>query len=625
MDSPTTEDGSPFGDIPTRPMRVKVLYTFDYENKTNCLARFSDTLQIPAVAIDDNAQVGVIELRQCIQAIVAASPELLSRLAEGDFTIYAYDYSEYETPLVGQGMLSSALAASAPLVPAHQSKTMITGRVCKNLPALFSNGVKETLEVKLRLVPVPKQVQNEYVKSMESLRSQSPAMSAGFDPNAWNASLNPGNSQQSNNDYFNFDMGTPGSQQEQSMIDEMFGLGSGSGADGSGHQALGGVGMAQTPSGNLTGSNPAFASHPHSAPGSRAGSPMMGPESSALNQQLRHNSFSAASTNFADQSRPGSRASVRSESYAPSPTHHRQPSTQSADFTQHVENFYNEDGQPRKRAKVTQTDWRGKSSFGGRSSDLRVTAATAASMQMHRPVPTRPSAPGSNLEPPPRVPTPTPQLGLPAQQRPRIPSARSMLRQASTTGSDFMSDIDQMSEAVASSPEDASPENSVIAGETPQEFPSSPPLFPGVNLPAPSSPGLPTLPAPRMADSGYMSERPFTSGNFMDNFDGDTEDRSPDAEDYRTAAQYQPRKQQQRKSRIKSEGLDVAKMPPPYPSDAPTSELNFEWEQPGDMNQLPQKMLLNLPPGRGGERYVDTDIDEDLWRELARFNQGIED
>jgi hypothetical protein len=55
-------------------------------------------------------------------------------------------------------------------------------------------------------------------------------------------------------------------------------------------------------------------------------------------------------------------------------------------------------------------------------------------------------------------------------------------------------------------------------------------------------------------------------------------------------------------------------MPPPYPSDAPTSELNFEWEQPGDMNQLPQKMLLNLPPGRGGERYVATTqmSDEDL-------------
>lgn len=615
MDSPATDEGSPFGDIPTRPMRVKVLYTFDYENKTNCLARFPETLQIPAVAIDDNAQVGVIELRQCIQAIVGASPELLSRLAEGDFTIYAYDYSEYETPLVGQGMLSSALAASAPLVPAHQSKTMITGRVCKNLPALFSNGVKETLEVKLRLVPVPKQVQNEYVRSMESLRSQSPAMSAGFDPNAWNASLNPSNSQQTNNDYFQFDMSTPGSNNDQSIIDDIFGLGAGAGGEGSVQQGMGGVGMAQTPSGVI---NPAFPSHTHSAPGSRAGSPMMGPESSTFNEQLRHQSFSTAPSNFADQSRPGSRASVRSEY-----THQRQPSTLSGDMTQHVESFYNEDGQPRKRAKVTQTDWRGKSSFGGRSSDLRVTAATAASMEMHRPVPTRPSAPGSNLEPPPRVPTPTPHLGLPGNQRPRMPSSRSMLRQASTAGSDFMSDVDQMSEAIASSPEDVSPENSVGAGETPQEFPSSPPLFPGVNHPTPSSPGLPTLPPPRMADSGYMSERNFHSSNFMDTFDGDNEDRSPDAEDYRMAGQYKPRKQT-RKTHIKSEGLDVTKMPTPYPSDAPTSELNFEWEQPGDMNQLPQKMLLNLPPGRGRERYVDLtqEIDQDLWQDFVRSDTG---
>lgn len=602
MDSPTTEDGSPFGDIPTRPMRVKVLYTFDHDNKTNCLARFPDTLHIPAVAIDDNAQIGVIELRQCIQAIVAASPELLSRLAEGDFTIYAYDYSEYETPLVGQGMLSSALSASAPLVPAHQSKTMITGRVCQNVPALFANGVKETLEVKLRLVPVPKQVQNEYVKSMESLRSNNPAMSTGFDPNAWNASVNIGNSQQTNADYFQFDMGTPGSQHEHSLIDDMFGMGSASGGDFSGQQALGGVGMSQTPSNALSGANPAFASHPHSAPGSRAGSPMMSLESNTFNEQLRHQSFSTAPPNFGDQSRPGSRASVRSESYAPSHgrTRPRQLSTHSVDLTQQNETFFGEDGQPRKRAKVTQADWHGKSSFGGRSADLRVTAATAASMQMHRPVPTRPCAPGSNLEPPPRVPTPTPQIGLPANQRPRIPTARSMLRQASTAGSDFMSDADQMSEAVVSSPEDITPDNSVAAGETPQEFPSSPPLFPGLNEPTPSSPGLPTLSAPQMADSGYMSERNINSSTYPGHFETDA--RSPE-DDYSMAGQYQPRKQQ-RKTHIKSEGLEAAKMPPPYPSDAPTSELNFEWEQPGDMNQLPQKMLLNLPPGRGGERYV---------------------
>lgn len=591
-------------------MRVKVLYTFDHENKTNCLARFPDTLHIPAVAIDDNAQVGVIELRQCIQAIVEASPELLSNLSGGDFTIYAYDYSEYETPLVGQGMLSAALAASAPLVPAHQSKTMITGRVCQNMPGLFTSGVGETLEVKLRLVPVPRQVQSEYVRSMESLRSQTPAMSAGFDPNAWNASLN---NQHMAADYFNFDMDTPGSQHDQSVIDDMFGLGTGSGVEFSGQQVQGGI--SQTPSGGLSGANPAFASHSHSAPGSRAGSPMMGSDSNTFNEQLRHQSFSTAPPNFGDQSRPGSRASVRSESYVPSPNHHRQLSTHSVDLIPQVENFYGEDGQPRKRAKVTQADWRGKSSFGGRSSDLRVTAATAASLQMHRPVATRPSRPGSNLEPPPRVPTPTPQLGLPTQQRPqRMPSARSMLRQASTTGSDFMSDADQMSEAV-SSPEDMTPENSIFTGETPQDFPSSPPLFPGLNEGAPSSPGLPTLAMPLMADSGYMSERNITSSAYPENFE--TKDLSPDADEYVMAGQYQPCKQQ-RKTHIKSEGLEAAKMPPPYPSDAPTSEINFEWEQPGDMNQLPQRMLLNLPPGRGVERYVDSHQTsyEDILREL---------
>jgi hypothetical protein len=482
------------------------------------------------------------------------------------------------------------------------------------MSSIFSNGVAETLEVKLRLVPVPRQVQSEYVRSMESLRNSAPAMSAGFDPNAWNTSIQSSNNQQMKSDYFHFDMDTPGSQQEQSVIDEMFGLGIGSGVD---FNCLGGVGMSQTPSGGLSGANPAFASHSHSAPGSRAGSPMMGSDSNTFNEQLRHQSFSTAPPNFGDQSRPGSRASVRSESYVLSPNHHhRQLSTHSVDLTQQVESFYGEDGQPRKRAKVTQADWRGKSSFGGRSSDLRVTAATAASMQMHRPVATRPSMPGSNLEPPPRVPTPTPQLGLPAQQRPRIPSARSMLRQTSTTGSDFMSDADQMSEAV-SSPEDMTPENSVIAGETPQDFPSSPPLFPGLNEGTPSSPGLPTLAVPVMADSGYMSERNITSSAYPDMFDN--KELSPDADDYITAGHYQPR-QQQRKTHIKSEGLEAAKMPPPYPSDAPTSEINFEWEQPGDMNQLPKRMLLNLPPGRGVERYVDSyqTSYEDILRQMGK-------
>ena len=51
---------------------VKVLYTFDDQNKTNCLARLPHELQIPTVALDETTHIGVIELRTCIQAIVAA-------------------------------------------------------------------------------------------------------------------------------------------------------------------------------------------------------------------------------------------------------------------------------------------------------------------------------------------------------------------------------------------------------------------------------------------------------------------------------------------------------------------------------------------------------------------------
>nr|OQO20359.1 hypothetical protein B0A51_16609 [Rachicladosporium sp. CCFEE 5018] len=594
MDSPSSSDGSPFGDIPTRPMRVKVLYTFDNDNKTNCLARFPDTLQIPAVAIDENSQVGVIELRQCIQAIVSASPELLSRLAEGDFTIYAYDYSEYESPLVGQGMLSAALAAAVPtpLVPAHQSKAMITGRVCKNLPALFSNGVKETLEVKLRLVPVPKQVQNEYVRSMETLRSMSPATSAGFDPNAWTASLG---SQQARHDYFQYDTQGMSNQRDQSLIDDIFGFGS-EGAEGLG--TVGGVGMAQTPSDGIFNPNPAFAAHAHSAPGSRAGSPMMGPGFDSHNDLTRHQSFSASSSDLMHLARPDSRASVQSESTY---QHHRQTSTHTIDVPQQTEVYYNEDGQARKRAKVTQADWRGRSSFGGRTSDLRVAAATTASMQLHRPVPTRPSAPGSNLEPPPRLPTPVPHFNaLPHQQRGHAMRPSSLMRQASTAAmSDIMSDVDQMSEAIISSPEDGSPEDSIGNG-TPQDIPSSPPLLAGRSYVAPSSPGLPTFIPPRLADSGYMSERNAFEGSQFSNVD-DLNDKSPDDVDYAAASEYQVRRHEH-SVHIKSEGRAARPLPPPYPSDAPTSELNFEWEQPGDMNRLPQRMMLNLPPGRGKEK-----------------------
>ncbi|CAK3801885.1 CENP-A multicopy suppressor 2 [Lecanosticta acicola] len=576
------DDGSSFGDLPTRPMRVKVLYTFDAEGKTTCLARFPDTLNIPVVALDEQSQVGVIDLQQCIQAIVAASPEIISKLDNGDFTVYNYDYTEYDTPIVGQGRLSGLMGTLA----AH-NKAMITGRVCKNIAALFSGGVKETLEVKFKLTPLSKPTQNDFVKNADAFRSLSPATSAGFDPNAWSASMQQHRTQHQSNDYLNFEALAAGGDNGAAMLENMFGMGSGSSVNISGHQQPGGEGVAETPNDSAFAYNPAFSAHPHSAPGSRTGSPIMRPASNIPSEQSRHQSFSGYAHNFPDQSRPGSRASVRSESNAPT-YHHQAPSQ---DYRQQSsqpqsEVFYNEDGQSRKRAKVTQTDWRGKSSFGAKSADLRVTAATASSMHMHRPIAKRPSAPGADLEPPPRVPTPVPQRTLlPHQYKQQSAGPRSALRQ-STVESDFMSDIEPMSDAMTS-PEGSSPGNS-ITGETPMDIPSSPPLIPGYNQPTPSSPGLPTLPPSRLADSGYMS------GTVMESMEEDM-NRSPDAEDLEMARQYRSRSHPQQPF-VKTEGSIAADTL--YLANVPPSELNVQLEEPGDMGRLPQKSIINLPPGR---------------------------
>lgn len=53
-------------------LAVKVLYTFDDANRTNCLARWPHLLDIQTAALDEKTQIGVIELKTCIQAIVSA-------------------------------------------------------------------------------------------------------------------------------------------------------------------------------------------------------------------------------------------------------------------------------------------------------------------------------------------------------------------------------------------------------------------------------------------------------------------------------------------------------------------------------------------------------------------------
>ncbi|KAI1003217.1 hypothetical protein K3495_g4988 [Podosphaera aphanis] len=143
------------GTSPIRQVTVKILYTFDEQNKTNHLVRLPRIVTVQTYPIKSTSTIGIIDLQTCLQAMVEASPELAASTGK-DYSVYAYDYSEDDTPLVGQGMLSKALATG---FESHQSSSNlpmlpIIGQIVTNTTDIFSNGAKETLEVRFRLVPI---------------------------------------------------------------------------------------------------------------------------------------------------------------------------------------------------------------------------------------------------------------------------------------------------------------------------------------------------------------------------------------------------------------------------------------------------------------------------------------
>ncbi|KAF2278641.1 uncharacterized protein EI97DRAFT_465070 [Westerdykella ornata] len=463
---PSTGDGdiNSTESIPRRFMGVKVLYTFDDQNRANCLARLPNPMSIPTVTVDDGTEVGVIQLKACIQAIVAASPELVAKLGH-DYTVYAYDYSEYETPLVGQGMLSWILASASatPNAPAEVSETMVTGRVCRNVLGLFSNGIKETLEVKLKLVPVPTCLQREYVENMERYHSLSRVMPAGTDYKAWAEFLktNPAIAQLAQ-------------QQPQQAI----------------HRPAMAHADASAPM-----SNRSMHQMEHSPPAQAQlayGNYATRPASPALSTI----SFS----HYQPERRPMSQASHRSET-APS-TQHLAPQQTPAPEQQ-------EECPPKKRARVTRATRPRKTPLGVSNDSLRVTAATAASVRLHRPTATNPACGRAAMDQVPRAPTPRP--GDIASNRPRSLTGGanpSLLRHGSIDeGRPFQSAYDSamFSDQAADSADD---ERGNSAGETPMDIPSSPPIMPErMASSVPSSPGLPALPYP--GDSGFVSDMPL--------------------------------------------------------------------------------------------------------------------
>lgn len=491
---------------------VKVLYTFDDQNRTNCLARWHQVLNIRTAYLDETTQIGVIELKTCIQAIVAASPELVAKLGQ-DYTVYAYDYSEYDAPLVGQGMLSWVLASASttPSAPAHQSRTVVTGRVCKNILGLFSNGAQETLEVKLRLVPVPTCLQSEYLDSMRKYRDLSRIMPEGFDAQAWT----------------NFLQANPGilSVAEQSR--------SGSPISAAGQREVG-IEHVQR-----------LLSEGYNTQNSRDQSSWPRRDSFAsMDEQFCYRVGSPAPSMQSNTALPAqqsnrgqttSRASNRDEGLK------RRDSMVDTGYASNEDRF--EEGPAKKRAKVTKADWPVKNSFGKQVDSLRVAASTAASVRVFQPTAVRPSGnPASSLEEPPRVPTPIPRTASQALRPPQ--AARSSLGRMSLSvdSSDYTSpyessELNKPADSAMTSPEDCR------TSYTPCDPASSPPVIPGISptrgfTPMPSSPMLPPMPPlPIHADSGFMSgtlDDLFGDGN-------DEEDRPINEADLASTAQYSRR------------------------------------------------------------------------------------
>ncbi|OXV10078.1 hypothetical protein Egran_02159 [Elaphomyces granulatus] len=461
--------------VSVRSMRLKVLYTFDAASQTNCLARWPHLLNIQTAYLDEGTQIGVVELKTCIQAIVSASPELVAKLGQ-DYTVYAYDYSEYETPLVGQGMLSWVLASAPPT--SHTA--IITGRVCKNVLGLFAKGAQETLEVKLRLVPVPTVLQSEYLESMQKYRELSSIIPQDFDAQMWTTFI-----QQNSNLISCAKRPQPATERLESPIDH-------SGIERL-HQLL------------------SESSTPRDLPTiTRSESPTQSPLP-LLSRVSTPSGYQTQPQPVLQHKRSGSDAPPRPSSRTSTQEieYQRRPSTVTRRGS--IQSGYGSGEEtseqiPRKRAKVFRAECPGKEDMNieKQPGSLRVAASTAASVRIHRPVPINPmsSISQASNEEPIRPPTP---ISRPSNDVPRRARPPSILRASSSQDTLVHSSAYLPSDDCSTAePATTSPEETRYQGIFEPQFimPSSPPVM-DAGFPNCSSPVLPPL--PMIPDSGFMS------------------------------------------------------------------------------------------------------------------------
>ncbi|KFA73574.1 hypothetical protein S40288_09101 [Stachybotrys chartarum IBT 40288] len=516
-----------------RAMSLKVHYTFDKDGKINYLARYPHTIQVQTIPLDELSTntIGVVDLRACIQAVTDCSPELTNH--ECDYTIYAIDYSEPNTPLVGQGMLTWAVDSMRGDVSGQQLQ-IVTGKVTKNLLAVFGGGNKETLEVRLKLIEAtkvarpgllrldlphpqpqaqPQQIEmpQPHPQHLGHVQPQLPQQLSHPQPQHPQPPLQQPRPMER--------AMTPTSTSEwNTFINSNPQIG---------HSAnIGHVARTATPA--LSQEAPPSVANCDAVASSNT--PLTQPGTAAPEvQKVAPTLVDATANSSKDSSRPSSRTSNRAPRRRPPTGRPRgRPRKKPAEgnTSGYEDGTEGEEGPAKKRVKTTKVDKTAVNAFASEPESLRVAASTSGSLRAFRPISTasNPSA-ATHLQDVPRAPTPVPDStakGPLARQR----GAASLRRQSTALSQEMSShDLSQFHDggmAISPSQDDArSPESAaptpVYSVDSPADIGSSPPVArttPFIrSSPPPSSPVLPPMPP-----SQLPQEVSFTTTDMDDLF-----------------------------------------------------------------------------------------------------------
>ncbi|KAI1818122.1 hypothetical protein GGS20DRAFT_391262 [Poronia punctata] len=582
---PTVDDRGP----QIRPMGLKVHYTFDKDNQERCLARWPHILNVQTIPMEGQT-IGLVNLGICLHAVANCSPELAGDGSK-DYAVYAFDYSEPDTPLVGQGLLSRGLNQQFD----PQEQQLITGRVSKNLLGIFGHGgTRETLEVRLKLTAITNMPRNDYVPRPQSAASLPPppnlATSSSMSENGeWGSLMQSqrghGHSQPvapANPPTF-----APAPMQPYPSHME---------AKAVSQHHYPPLQPAPTRPGSIDLSNngregPSF--DPISMANTTRQSPS-GEETTATQPAPRP-------VKPQTRSRPNSRASSRPPTGRPRGRPRKRPLASEGNTSGCEEVTDGDDASSRakKRATITQVERNNKATFGSAPESLRVAASTSGSIRNFRPVAPNGKEGSSHLQPDgPRAPTPIP--GSRFQAHPSRLTAESSLRRQSTpiqpaddhcitTAPDLArsmshearSPVDSISIAPSPFSDEASPATISSSPPVPRSA-----MYSMRSSPAPSSPILPPMRVPTQEpDSGFMS------GGLDDVRTED--DITPKPLTANTAPAPVVAKPKPRRSRL----TKVQKV---------SDSLHIHTEVPGPPELLPQTSIYNPPRGQGSRKKSST-------------------